>query len=557
MSSSSSSASAAVASTAATSVAALTHSFDFDLHLEGDKPKGQLLQGRSYVFVAAIILGMLSSLWYRNPGKTSAQTIQPLADIMIPNPVDIAKELNDRYKQTKDLNELIASRINILNDTVSSLRSRVLQIEKRPILTNPENFTATKIEINSKFVSLADQIKIQSEKFDNIAEVQMTTSSALKGLQTSLSSKVTQLPTAIKTVEDNLARLQSRVDKFSSMETEVRKANMESEAKKEKMLMEATSKAKTVATEARIESDAKKAKILTEASNAKTEAMKAKTEAIMAKTEAVKAKTAASKARIESEDMRKKLEAQSLLFAQNISKLEEKFASTLKNADKAFAHMRADLNLTAAAESNKWDGISVGNVSDSFLEGIVRNVWNENKEIYKSKLPDLACPKTVTVVSKIVEIIVEKEVEKKVLEAVVNAPAPDFARRKAGAKILPEGTSETFVHPDMNFKEFSKSFLKLFGVSSDSSIANNAIVSQISDIADSFAPAVVQILGLDSGIGRPEDAISSDMSLGSCWPMQVRTGTGTRTKSEGRRGLKCIRIGRTIIYIVHHAVCRD
>jgi hypothetical protein len=529
MSSSSSSASAAVASTAATSVAALTHSFDFDLHLEGDKPKGQLLQGRSYVFIVAIILGMVSSLWYRSPGKTSAQTVQPLTDIMIPNPADLAKELNDRFKQTKDLNELISSRINILNDTVSSLRSRVLQIEKRPISTNPENFTATKIDINNKFVSLADQIKKQSEKFDNIAEVQMTTASALEGLQTSLSSKLTQLPAAIQTVKDNLARLQNRVEKFSSMETEVRKANMESEAIKAKMLLEATTKAKTVATEAKIESDANKAKILTEASKAKTEAMKAKTEAIMAKTEAVKAKTAASRAKMESEDMRKKLEAQSVLFEQNISKLEEKFVSTLKNADKAFAHIRADLNLTAAAESNKWDGVADGNVSDSFLERIVRNVWNENKEIYKSKLPDLACPKTVTVVNKIVEVVVEKDVEKKVVEAVVNTPAPDFARRQAGAKILPEGTSETFVHPDMNVKEFSKSVMKFFGLSSDGYIAGSAIVSQISDIADSFAPAVVQILGLDSGIGRPEDAISSDMSLGSCWPMQVRTGTRTGT----------------------------
>ena len=518
MSASSSSASAAVASTSATSVAALTHSFDFDLHLEGDKPKVHLLQGRSYIFVVAIILGMVSSLWYRSPRKTTAQTVQPLADIMIPNPVDLAKELNDRFKKTKDLNELIASRINILNDTVSSLRSRVLQIEKRPVLTNPENFTATKININNKFVALADQIKIQSEKFDNIAEVQMTTTSALKGLQTSLSSKVTQLPAAVQTVEESLALLQSRVDKFSAMEKEARAANTEFEAKKAQMLLEAT-KAKTEASEARIESDANKAKILTDARKAKTEAMRAKTEALNAKTEAVKAKTEASKARIESEGMGKKLESQNLLFVQKITKLEEKFTSTLKTADKAFAHMRADLNLTAAAGSEKWD-IADGNVSDSFLEGIVRNVWNENKELYKSKLPDLTCPKTVTVVNKIVEVTVEKEVEKKVVEAVVNTP--DFARRQAGARILPEGTSETFVHPDMNFKQFSKSVMKYLGVSSDSSIANSAIVSQISDIADSFVPTVVQILGLDSGIGRPEDAISSDMSLGSCWPMQVR-----------------------------------
>ena len=137
-----------------------------------------------------------------------------------------------------------------------------------------------------------------------------------------------------------------------------------------------------------------------------------------------------------------------------------------------------------------------------------------------SRFCKLSVEEKSAVVNKIVEVTVEKEVEKKVVEAVVNTP--DFARRQAGARILPEGTSETFVHPDMNFKQFSKSVMKYLGVSSDSSIANSAIVSQISDIADSFVPTVVQILGLDSGIGRPEDAISSDMSLGSCWPMQVR-----------------------------------
>ena len=507
MSSSSSSAFAGVGSTSASSVAALTHSFDFDLHLEGDKPKGQVLQGRSYIFCVAIILGLVSSLWYRSPRKTSAQMVQPLAEMIIPNPVDLAKELNDRLKKTKDLNELIASRINILNDTVSSLRSRVLQIEKRPILTNPENFTSTRIDINNRFLALADHMRIQSEKIDNTTEVQKTAASALQALKTTVSSKVSQLPATIKTVEENLARLNVRVEEFSVKETEAKKAKMASEAIKAKMLAEAS--------KAKLESEASKAKMLTESSKAKIEA---------------------SDARLESEERQKRLESQNLQYLQKISKLEEKFATTLKNAGKAFAHMRADLNLTAAAESNKWDGITDGIVSEIFVEGIVRNVWNENKKIYQNKLPDLACPKSVTVVDKIVEIIVEKEVEKKVVEAVINTP--DFARRQAGAKIISEGTSETFLHPDMNFRQFSKSVFKQLGVSSDSTIANSAMISQIGDIADFFVPSLVRILGLDSGIGRPEDAISADMGLGSCWPMQVRQRNKTTRRGREKERYK-------------------
>ena len=114
----------------------------------------------------------------------------------------------------------------------------------------------------------------------------------------------------------------------------------------------------------------------------------------------------------------------------------------------------------------------------------------------------------------------EKEKEKPIPVAVIIPP--DFARRVAGAHIILEGTSATYIHPERNLKHYSNKLLRYFGISEDSYICNNRIVDQLSQYTDSVTPFLTNVLGLNNGIGSPEDIISPDMSLGSCWPMQVK-----------------------------------
>ena len=125
------------------------------------------------------------------------------------------------------------------------------------------------------------------------------------------------------------------------------------------------------------------------------------------------------------------------------------------------------------------------------------------------------------------------------------APA-DFARRQAGAQIVHIGTSVTYTPPEMNFKHLFSNLLDYSGLNTNSFIMN-PIATGITSVADAIVPSAFHFLGLDFGIGRPEDALSSDMSLGSCWPML------------GTYGIMTIKLSRPVmiesISIDHIARC--
>ena len=131
------------ARTAASSVAVLTQAFDFDLHLENEKPTSPALCSRSINFLGiAVILVLVSTLLHLHPLQLSAQRTQSSISSAI------TSQINERLDQTKDLNEQISTRMNTLNDTISSLRSRVFEVEKKPVVNNIDVFIAAKSKID-------------------------------------------------------------------------------------------------------------------------------------------------------------------------------------------------------------------------------------------------------------------------------------------------------------------------------------------------------------------------------------------------------------------------
>lgn len=88
----------------------------------------------------------------------------------------------------------------------------------------------------------------------------------------------------------------------------------------------------------------------------------------------------------------------------------------------------------------------------------------------------------------------------------VSMPWIDFASAKLGGEIVTSMTSATYfpknAHPP------SLDFLSSLRIPTDSA----ALIFKM----------IYGTLGIDLGVGKPEDAIDEDMSLGSCWPLQVK-----------------------------------
>lgn len=82
----------------------------------------------------------------------------------------------------------------------------------------------------------------------------------------------------------------------------------------------------------------------------------------------------------------------------------------------------------------------------------------------------------------------------------------NYASRENGAKIVKTLTSRTF-YPDEVFAK-PKELLKPLKF-----IAASSVQETIRSIYDLFH--------LDAGVGNPYDAISDDMTVGSCWPLEV------------------------------------
>eukprot|EP01038_Epipyxis_sp_PR26KG_P005043 gene5043-7037_t len=94
-----------------------------------------------------------------------------------------------------------------------------------------------------------------------------------------------------------------------------------------------------------------------------------------------------------------------------------------------------------------------------------------------------------------------------------NIPSRDYALSSAGGQIVHNMTSATYFPPTKRIDETIKSFFKESGLPE----LNNYIPSIRGD-------KILNTLGIHIGVGTPEDAISLDTSLGSCWPVEGSSG---------------------------------
>jgi hypothetical protein len=132
---------------------------------------------------------------------------------------------------------------------------------------------------------------------------------------------------------------------------------------------------------------------------------------------------------------------------------------------------------------------------DSLAETVINRIWDENKESYKSSFVPELCPMQIAN-----DVNNDENVTPNVIATVLYSSLystyddiADFAGKLSGGKIIYKETSETYSYPMDNSNTVSSYFNEFLKTS----------------------------LGLDPGVGVPEDVISSDMSLGSCWPMKV------------------------------------
>jgi hypothetical protein len=100
----------------------------------------------------------------------------------------------------------------------------------------------------------------------------------------------------------------------------------------------------------------------------------------------------------------------------------------------------------------------------------------------------------------------------------------DFALARSGASIQLEHTSETYVPPEWDVTKKTRKQLEEWTAGGGLLAKPVSAVlghTAFDDVLE-FATATV---GVDKGVGAPEDAISESMALGSCWPMEGSSGT--------------------------------
>ena len=499
---------------AASSVAVLTQAFDFDLHLENEKTTSPLLSSRSMNFLyIAVTLALLSPLLYLHPLQFSIR--QPQTSINNA----ITDQISERLEQTKDLNEQISSRMNILNDTISSLRSRVFEVEKKPLISNIDVFVAAKSKIDESLKSLKTRIEAQSKKWDETAKIQQRTAAELEKTRIARSLEISATNTVITNIEGKFTGLRSKIEAVTTSQISITQTRLTAH----KQLLQEVAKL-----EERFQSALENAGDV-------FSYMKGDLEFAFNDTTSSWDRVASS--------------SYSDAFVESIvrdvwTENEEAYQDTLPNRVCPRSPALVAAATTAAAATAAATTAAAAIKLDATIETEIKreakiispitpesstskNIRAEEKEKEKEKQKEKEKVKEVEKEKekqKEVEKEKEKEKEKMKMKPIPVAVVipPDFARRVAGAHIVLEGTSATYIHPERNLKHYSNRFLKYFGINEDSYICNNRIVDQLSQYADSITPFLTNALGLNNGIGSPEDIISPDMSLGSCWPMQVR-----------------------------------
>ena len=101
----------------------------------------------------------------------------------------------------------------------------------------------------------------------------------------------------------------------------------------------------------------------------------------------------------------------------------------------------------------------------------------------------------------------------------------DFALQMSGAQIIHSKTTTTYIPPDWDPVNKTKAYLRSIAESSNNLLSNSAKgILQYESLVP-FIETVSDLLGVDRGVGSPYDALTADMTLGSCWPMAGTSGT--------------------------------
>lgn len=101
-------------------------------------------------------------------------------------------------------------------------------------------------------------------------------------------------------------------------------------------------------------------------------------------------------------------------------------------------------------------------------------------------------------------------------EAAKHHYAVDYALHSSGALVLNNMTSATYFPPQMHLSSIVKQSMSSMGLQGAAEYVPEVTGEQLMDG-----------LGLRLGRGRPEDALTEDLSLGACWPMAGHRGNLT------------------------------
>jgi hypothetical protein len=98
----------------------------------------------------------------------------------------------------------------------------------------------------------------------------------------------------------------------------------------------------------------------------------------------------------------------------------------------------------------------------------------------------------------------------------------DYALLSSGARVIPAQTSRTYYPAEWTVPAQVKGALGHLGLSADVADASAGVVDTALDyLGSADGKQLYQGLNLHKSIGMPEDALRTDLRVGSCWPMEV------------------------------------
>jgi hypothetical protein len=450
------------------SAAVLGDAFDFNLHLE-DTPTNKYFQMKHLFQVTAVGLAVI--LIWSLSFSSGLMIWQSPNIIQYNNPkIDDMNASFVSYRlKISDMNSLYSSKINDMNLLYAS-KIDDMNLLYRSKIEDMNAFFNTRVNsINEAITVLKSEISNSNEekvKLVDIEPFKMEITVNISALtyqikeQSDLLSKLNELHL---TAEQNLEEMRTKQNKYIEISTT------------------------STETQERI----KQFYIRIETIKTQQESMKAYQESFRKQQEVIKIEQS-----VPSISSNTSIESQRIsLLLTRIQILEERMSKALDIANGSID--------TSDIVINNQNDIRY---YDSLAETIISRIWDENKKIYEI----IFLPK-----ERPLQIMNDLNIDQKVTPSTV-ATVPyssstystyddvaDFAGKLAGGKIIYKETSATYSYP-MDIKNIPNSLSNYFGILFERPLSN-------------------YYLGLDTGVGMPEDAISSDMSLGSCWPLQVCT----------------------------------